>query len=137
MKFTQLCLTLLPHGLYIPFNSPGQNTRVGSYSLVQGIFPTQGSNSGLPHCRQILLLAEPPGKPKNTGVGSLYLLQQIFLNQESNQGLLRCRQILYQLSYEGVLVDNVKFISMRYVSTFIPTNNVTVSVSSQPKEQRL
>ena len=36
------------------FSRPGQNTRVGSLSLLQGIFPTQGSNPGLPHCRQIL-----------------------------------------------------------------------------------
>ena len=46
--------SLLPHGLYSPWNSPGQNTRMGRCSLLQGIFPTQGSNSGLPHCRQIL-----------------------------------------------------------------------------------
>ena len=31
-----------------------KNTRVGSYSLLQGIFPTRGLNPGLPHCRQIL-----------------------------------------------------------------------------------
>ena len=37
-----------------PWNSPGQNTRVDSLSLLQGIFPTQGVNQGLPHCRQIL-----------------------------------------------------------------------------------
>ena len=36
------------------WNSPGQNTEVGSLSLLQGIFPTQGLNPGLPHCRQIL-----------------------------------------------------------------------------------
>ena len=46
--------SLWPHGLYSPWNSPGQNTEVGSLSLLQGIFPTQGSNSGLPHCRRIL-----------------------------------------------------------------------------------
>ena len=45
--------SLGPHGLYSPWNSPGQNTGVGSLSLLQGIFPTQGSNPGLPHCRQI------------------------------------------------------------------------------------
>ena len=47
---------LRPHGLYIysPWNSPGQITGVGSFSLLQGIFPTQGSNPGLPHCKQIL-----------------------------------------------------------------------------------
>ena len=46
--------SLRPLGLYSPWNSPGQNARVGSLSLLQGIFPTQGSNPGLPHCRQIL-----------------------------------------------------------------------------------
>jgi len=46
--------SLRPYGLYIPWNSPGQNTRVGSHSLLPGIFPTQGSDPGLQHCRQIL-----------------------------------------------------------------------------------
>src|SRR5574340_837670 len=46
--------SLRPHGLYSPSNSPGQNTGVGSCALLQGIFPTQGSNPGLQHCRQIL-----------------------------------------------------------------------------------
>ena len=35
-------------------DSPGKNTGVGCHALLQGIFPTQGSNSGLPHCEQIL-----------------------------------------------------------------------------------
>ena len=40
------------HGLYSPRNSPGQNTGVGRLSLLQGIFPTQGSNPDwIPHCR--------------------------------------------------------------------------------------
>ena len=42
------------HGLYSPWNSPGQNTGRGSPSFLQGIFPTQGSNPGILHCRQIL-----------------------------------------------------------------------------------
>ena len=45
---------LWPHGLYSPWNSPGQNIEVGSLSFLQGLFPTQGLNPGLPHCRQIL-----------------------------------------------------------------------------------
>ena len=45
--------SLWSHGLYSPRNSPDQNTGVGSLSLFQGIFPTQGSNPGLPHCRII------------------------------------------------------------------------------------
>ena len=43
-----------PHGLHSLWNSLGQNTGVGSLSLLQGIFPTQESNQGLLHCRQIL-----------------------------------------------------------------------------------
>ena len=47
------CVQLfVTHGLYSPCNSPGQKTGVGSLSLLQEIFPTQGSNSGFPHCRR-------------------------------------------------------------------------------------
>ena len=56
--------SLQPHGLYDPWNSPGQNTGVGSLSLLQGIFPTQGSNPGLPHCRQILYQLSHKGFPR-------------------------------------------------------------------------
>ena len=73
------------HGLYSLWNSLGQNTGVGSLSFLQGIFPTQGSNPGLLHCRQNLLPAEPQRKPKNTGVGSLSLPQQMFLTQVSTR----------------------------------------------------
>ena len=53
--------SLQPHGLYSPWNSPGQNTGVGSLSLLQGVFPTQGSNPGLPILTVNCLPAEPPG----------------------------------------------------------------------------
>ena len=92
--------SLSPHELSCPWNSPGQNTGVGSLSFLQRIFPTQGLNPGLPHCRRILYQLSQKGSP-NTGVGSLSLLQQIFPTQESNWGLLHCRQILYQLNYQG------------------------------------
>ena len=55
--------SLRPHALYGQWNSPGQNTGVGSLSLLQGIFPTQGSNPGLPHCRQILYQLSYEGSP--------------------------------------------------------------------------
>ena len=56
--------SLRPYGLYSPWNSPGQNTGVGSLSLLQGVFPTQQSNSGLSHCRQILYQLSHQGKPR-------------------------------------------------------------------------
>ena len=51
--------SLRPHGLWLarllyPCDSPGKNTGVGCHSLLQEIFPTQGWNPGLLHCRQIL-----------------------------------------------------------------------------------
>ena len=53
-SFSVMSDSLQPHGLYSYWNSSGQNTGVGSLSLLQGIFPTQGWNPGLPHCRWIL-----------------------------------------------------------------------------------
>ena len=47
-----------------PWTSPGLNTGVGSLSLLQGIFPTQGSNPGLPHCMWILYQLSHKGRPR-------------------------------------------------------------------------
>ena len=60
--------SLQPHGLQparllCPWNSPGQYTGVGSRSLLQETFPTQGLNSGLPYMQADSLPAELPGKP--------------------------------------------------------------------------
>ena len=52
------------HALYSPWNSPGQKTGMGSHSLLQGIFPTQGSNPRLPHCRRILYQLSHKGSPR-------------------------------------------------------------------------
>ena len=56
--------SLRPHGIYSPWNSPGQNTGMGSLSLLQGIFPTQELNPGLPHCRQVLYQLSHKGSPR-------------------------------------------------------------------------
>ena len=71
-----------------------------SLSLLQGIFPTQGSNPGLLYCRWILYQLSHKGSPRMR-VGSLSLLQGISPTQESNWVLLHCRRILFQLSYQG------------------------------------
>ena len=59
--------SLQPCKLYSPWNAPGENTAVGSLSLLQGIFPTQGLNPGIPHCRQILYLLNHKGNPRILG----------------------------------------------------------------------
>ena len=66
---TQSCPTLCdpmdcsPPGFSVHGDSPGKNTWVGCHVLLQGIFPTQGSNSGLLHCRWILYCLSHQGSP--------------------------------------------------------------------------
>ena len=55
--------SLRPHGLYSRWNSPDQNTGVGSLALLQQIFPTQELNWGPLHCRQILYQLSFEGGP--------------------------------------------------------------------------
>ena len=63
----QSCLTLCdPKDCSLPCDSSGKNTRVGCHSLLQGIFPTQGSNPDLLHCRQILYCLNLQGSPVGT-----------------------------------------------------------------------
>jgi len=52
-----------PPGSSVHGDSPGKNTGVGCHALLQRIFPTQGSNPGLPHCRQILYQLSYQGSP--------------------------------------------------------------------------
>ena len=94
--------SLWPRGLYTPWNSPGQNPGVGSCSLLQGIFPTQGSNPGLPHCRRILYQLNHKGNPR--------ILEWVTYPFSSGSSQTRkwtrvsCiagRLFFYQLSYQG------------------------------------
>ena len=79
--------SLRPHGLYSPWNSPGQNPSPED-------LPNPGVEPRSPALQVDSLPAEPQGKPKNTGVDSLSFLQLIFPTQELNRGLLHCRPIL-------------------------------------------
>ena len=69
---SQLCPTLCDpmdsslQGSSVHGDSPGKNTGVGCHDLLQGIFPIQESNSGLPHCRWILYPLSHHGSPKKT-----------------------------------------------------------------------
>ena len=76
VKVTQLC-----PAESCPQNSLGQNTAVGSRSLPQGIFPTQGLNPGLPHCRRILDQLSHKGSPKCQGEVKLNKAGKVSLRQ--------------------------------------------------------
>ena len=62
------------HGLYSPWNSPGQNTGVGSLSLLQGIFPTQRQNPVLPHCKWIWIPYQLSHQGNPSHQGSIMLI---------------------------------------------------------------
>ena len=64
VKVAQSCPLCDPMCYISTWNSPGQNTGVGGLSLIQGIFPTQGLNPGLPHCRWILYQLSHKGSPR-------------------------------------------------------------------------
>ena len=80
--------SLRPHVLNSPWNSSGQNTGVGSLSLLQGGLPNPGIEPRSPVLQADSLPAEQPGKPKTTGVHSLSLLRGIFLTQRANPHFL-------------------------------------------------
>ena len=70
MRWTVACQAPLP------WDSPDKNTGMGCHVLLQGIFPTQGSNPGLSHCRWILYQLSHQGSPKNT-LGDFILILEI------------------------------------------------------------
>ena len=86
--------SLGPRGLYSPWNSPGQNTRVGIQ--IQGIFSSQGSNPGVPHCRLILYKLRHQGSPR--------ILERVaypFSSGSARPRVYIAGRFFYQLSYEG------------------------------------
>ena len=86
-----------------PWNSPGQNTGFDSLSILQGIFPTQGSNPGLPHCRQILYQLRNKGSPRE----ALFNHFQSALNHGPN--IPGCIPIQYcSLQHQTLLPTSIK-----------------------------
>ena len=103
------CLTLCdpmdcsPPGSSVQVDSLSKNTGVGCHFFLQEIFPTQGSNLGLPHCRWILYHLSHQGSPRILEWVAYPFSRGIFPTQELNQALLHSRWILYQLSYHRKL----------------------------------
>ena len=97
--------SLWPHGLYSPWNSPGQNTGVGNLSLPQGIFPTQGTNPGLPHCRWILYCI---GHLKILKVN---LMLNVLTTIKSNAPSLRSGLLQVEILRTQSGADSVSFLS--------------------------
>ena len=110
------------HELYSPWNSPGKNAGMGSCSLLQVIFPIQGSNPGLPHCRQILYHLSHQGSPKCQTRGEikyLFLITNHSVIESVPRGLVE-------------LLCGVGFIFKKLIKTNIQSYTCNSSTVSSP-----
>ena len=106
------------HGLYSPRNSPGQKTGVDSLSLLQGIFPTQGFNPGLPHCRQIPYQLSHKRSPLQINTYLLWKIWKI--------------QALATLLCKGQIVSNFVFVTtpqICYCSTELAMDSDSIKMN--------
>ena len=98
-----------PHGLLLawflcPWDSPGKNTRVSSYSLLRGIILIQGSNPGLLHCRQILYCLSHEGSPIRSLLPSKYSTEVILWTSLTTSDTV---PRAWHLLNKWVLIENV------------------------------
>ena len=125
------------HGLHSPWNSPGQNTGVGSLPLLQGIFPTQGLNPGLPHCKWILYQLSRKGRTRILGWVAYPFSKGS--SRPTDQTRVSCiaggfYQLIYQgnlgqlLSFLGRLVIFSKILSQTFITEFSFSSVVVLSV---------
>ena len=117
-----------------PWDSPGKNTGVGCHSLFQGIFPTQGSSPGFPHCRRILS-TEPPGKPlyfirsiRSTRAFSL-ISQLPLCTLAPPRPCICCLQRCLSLCFANKFVSKVRF--LREIKRWLYIHAATVSFHAQ------
>ena len=110
-----------------PWNSPGQNTGVGSLSIIQGFFPNQGSNPGLLHCGRILYQLSHKGSPRILEWVAYPFARASSLHRNLAGGLLHCRQILYQLSYQGSPLSHL--FTFKLVNLFLTPGYFEVDVA--------
>ena len=101
VKVAQSCLTFCNPMDYRVMEFSWPEYWRGSFSLLQGIFPTQGWNPGLPHCRWILYQLNHKGSPRILEWVAYPFSRRSSLPSNQTGVSCICRQILYQLSYEG------------------------------------
>ena len=143
LSHSVLSHSLQPHGLQptgssIHGNSPGKSTGVGCHALLQGIFPTQGSNPGLPHFKQILYWLSSPGRPYWTSRSYLrpfhkvsLLLEMLVLHSHyppNFKSQLKCYflkeiSLTSSLSQFSLYITTHNWLYLPHVSCFPRTNS--------------
>ena len=114
---------------------------MGSLSLLQGIFPTQGSNPGLPHCRQILYQLShqgSPGKVRWSGIPiSLRIFQFVVIHTVKGFGVVNKAEVnvfleLSCFSHDPADVGNLISGSSAFSKTSLNSRKFTVHVLLKP-----
>ena len=98
---------LQPTGLHSPWNFPGKSTGVGCHFLLQGIFPTQGSNLGLPYCRQTLYHLRHQGSQWNSLLSRVVSFYQYYSTYVINISPLQIKNL--QIQCGSVWEIKIKF----------------------------
>ena len=113
----------LPKLLLCPWNSPGKNTEVGCHFLLQVIFPTQESNPGLLHCRQIFYQLNYQGSPSSVQFSSVQLLScvQLFVTpwtaaHQSSLSITNSQSICKLMSIESVMPSTISSFAIPFSS---------------------
>ena len=115
--------SLRPHGLQptsllCPWDFPGKDTGVGRHFLLQGIFPTQGLNSGLLHCRQILYWLSNKGSPckynYNYNYTYMYIYIYIYIHTHTYMYILSSLSWQLMWKYKHFLIMIFKIKSFGY-----------------------
>ena len=130
-----------PHGLQparllCPWDSPGKNTGVGCHALLQEIFPTQGSNPGLPHFRWILYHLSHQGSPRLLGQVA-YLFSRTAPNVTFDgctlQGANKSGTIVYgyaSSTSNAVIVKNCTADNLQYIVSSRQTGSSSVLIEN-------
>ena len=82
-----LCDSMEPNRLLCPWDFPGKGTGVSCHFFLQGIFPTQGSNPCLPHCRQTLYRLSHQGNFSHSSVDCIMLYHKYTYKNETGQNI--------------------------------------------------
>ena len=109
-----------PSGSSVHGDCPGKNIEVGCHDLLQGIFPTQGSNPGLPHCRWSLYHLSHQASPKCQTRGEikyLFLITNHILIESVLRGLVK----LFWFYFLKVNKNKNIVLCMRFVNCFQPS----------------
>ena len=128
---------LQPGRLLCPWDSPGKNTGVGCHALLQDVFPTQGSNPGVLHCKKIIYRLSHQGNPRILQWVAYPFSRGNFPTKELNWGLQGSPLIsytpiqnkkLFLFFFKKMVFQKKEFLSLCYRLNYASPSNSNVQV---------